>query len=94
MVYPSYEDTLANIPDKGGIAPTQLKGEEVDCCISLPGYFVWSAWLGLARLLACNSLERSRLVFWVVVHFLSLIDLKAGTTALILHLVPGMSSIV
>ena len=66
----------------------------MDCCISLPAYFVRSAWLGLARLLAGNSLERSRLVFWVAVHLLSFIDLRAGIRALLLHLVPGMSSIV
>lgn len=95
MVYSSYEDILANIRSKWGIAPAQLIEEEMDCCTSLPGYFVWSAaWLGFARLLACDNLETSRLVFWVTVHLLSLVDLKAGITALLLHLMSGMSSIV
>lgn len=91
---PSYEDIRTKIPSKWGIAAARLAGQEMDCCISLPGYFGWSAGLGLPKLLACKSLGGSRLVFWVVVHLVSFIDLKAGITALLLYLMPGMSSIV
>lgn len=44
-----------------------------------------------ARLLACESLERARLMFWVMVHLLSFIN---SITALLLLAMPEMSSIV
>lgn len=47
--------------------------------------------LGWARLLACKSLERSRLMFWVMVYLLSFID---SITALLLLVMPEISSIV
>ena len=73
VVYPSYERSWPIYLENGVLH--QLPHGRGDGMLHL---LARSSWLRLASLLACNSLERSRFVFWVVVRCPSFIDLKAG----------------